>query len=49
MGVGRILVVDDEPDVRSSVGEVLGKEGYDVVEAEDGEKGNSSLLCQSWS
>ena len=38
MGLGRVLVVDDEADVRKSVRLTLVKAGYDVVEAEDGEK-----------
>jgi two-component system chemotaxis response regulator CheY len=33
-----VLVVDDEPDVRKVVRMTLEKAGYDVVEAEDGEK-----------
>ncbi len=36
---GLVLVVDDEPDVRKVVRMILEKSGYDVVEAEDGEKG----------
>ena len=36
MGMGRILVVDDEADIRKSVRLTLTKAGYDVVEAEDG-------------
>ena len=43
MGPGRILVVDDDPDARSSVRAVLVKDGYDVVEAEDGEKGIEAI------
>ena len=39
MSIGRILVVDDEEDVRKSVRLILTKAGYDVVEAEDGEAG----------
>ena len=38
MGLGRVLVVDDEADVRKSVRLTLVKAGYDVVEAEDGLK-----------
>jgi two-component system chemotaxis response regulator CheY len=36
-GNGRILVVDDEPAIRAVVRKMLEKDGYDVVEAEDGE------------
>ena len=35
---GLVLVVDDEPDVRKVVKMTLQKGGYDVIEAEDGEK-----------
>jgi two-component system chemotaxis response regulator CheY len=35
---GRVLIVDDEPDVRKVVRMTLEKAGYDVIEAEDGEK-----------
>jgi len=35
---GLVLVVDDEPDVRKVVRMTLEKVGYDVIEAEDGEK-----------
>ena len=35
---GRVLIVDDEPDVRKVVKMTLTKAGYDVIEAEDGEK-----------
>ena len=37
-GNGRILVVDDEPDIRKIVRMTLEKAGYEVLEAEDGEK-----------
>ena len=39
MSEGRVLVVDDEADVRKSVRLILSKAGYAVVEAEDGEAG----------
>jgi two-component system chemotaxis response regulator CheY len=35
---GQVLIVDDEPDVRKVVRMSLEKAGYDVIEAEDGEK-----------
>jgi len=37
-GNGRVLVVDDEPHVRTVVRMTLEKAGYEVLEAEDGEK-----------
>ena len=35
---GRVLVVDDEPDIRKVVKMTLQKSGYEVLEAENGEK-----------
>ena len=35
---GRILVVDDEAQIRKPIGLMLKKEGYEVVEAADGEE-----------
>jgi two-component system chemotaxis response regulator CheY len=35
---GRILIVDDEPQVRKPISLMLKKEGYEVIEAEDGEQ-----------
>jgi two-component system chemotaxis response regulator CheY len=35
---GRVLVVDDEPDIRRVVKMTLQKAGYEVLEAENGEK-----------
>ena len=43
MGLGRILVVDDEAHIRTTIKMVLSKAGYDVVEAEDGEKGIQAI------
>lgn len=39
MPAGRVLVIDDDADVRKLVRATLAKAGYDVVEAEDGEDG----------
>ena len=39
MSEGRVLLVDDEADIRKSLRLILAKEGYDVIEAEDGEVG----------
>jgi DNA-binding NtrC family response regulator len=39
MGKGRVLVIDDEADVRRSVRLILTKAGYDVDEAEHPEAG----------
>ena len=38
MGLGRVLVVDDEADLRKAIRSILTKADYDVVEAEDGEQ-----------
>jgi len=43
MNEGRVLVVDDEAEVRKSVRLILSKAGYDVIEAEDGEAGVNAL------
>ncbi|MFO0775774.1 MAG: response regulator [Nitrospiraceae bacterium] len=37
-GNGRVLIVDDEADIRKVVRMTLQKAGYDVLEAENGEK-----------
>ena len=39
----KVLVVDDEPDVRKVVKMTLNKAGYDVIEAEDGEKAIAAI------
>ncbi len=45
MGLGRILVVDDEAHIRATVNMVLTKAGYEVVEAENGEKGIHAITA----
>ena len=42
-GKGRVLVVDDEKNIRDLVRMTLTKAGYDVVEAEDGGKAAEML------
>lgn len=43
MSKGRVLVVDDEADVRKAVRLILTKAGYDVDEADDPESGVALL------
>jgi two-component system chemotaxis response regulator CheY len=43
MSLGRVLVVDDEADIRKMVKMTLTKAGYDVIEAEDGKKGIAAV------
>ncbi len=38
MALGRVLIVDDEAELRKSIRLILTKADYDVVEAEDGEQ-----------
>jgi len=42
---GRVLVVDDEPDIRKVVKMTLQKAGYEVLEAENGEKAIEVINC----
>ena len=39
----RILIVDDEPNVRLVLATALGSVGYQVIEAEDGERRSRNL------
>jgi two-component system response regulator RegX3 len=43
MSPGRILVADDEPSVRESVGYALGQEGFEVTLAVDGDDADAKL------
>lgn len=42
-GTSRILIVDDEPDVRGTLKDYLAVHGYDVAEAESGESMRAAL------
>jgi two-component system response regulator RegX3 len=41
---GRILIADDEPSVRDSVGYALAQEGFEVTPAVDGEDADAKLV-----
>src|ERR1700709_1341036 len=43
MSSGRILIADDEPSVRDSVGYALTQEGFEVTPAEDGDQATEML------
>jgi DNA-binding NtrC family response regulator len=43
MAVGKILVIDDEEDVREVIKLHLEKEGFNIIEAENGEEGINVL------
>ncbi len=43
MAEGRVLVVDDEADLRKAIRSILTKADYDVVEAEDGEQAIAAI------
>ena len=47
MTQANILVVDDEPDIRQLVSEILEDEGYRVTVAEDGENARSAFARQT--
>ncbi len=41
--MAKILVIDDEPEIRFLIKRVLGEAGHEIVEAEDGEAGLKML------
>jgi DNA-binding response OmpR family regulator len=43
MSEGRVLVVDDDAEVRKSIRLILSRAGYDLIEAEDGEVGLATV------
>lgn len=44
MSLGRVLVVDDDEDIRGTLGAVLQAEGFDVLEARNGLHALQQLL-----
>ena len=42
----RILVIDDDPDVREFISESLAEQGYDVYQANDGKSGLSAYAAE---
>lgn len=44
MATGRILLIEDDRGILAALGERLGREGYRVLSAEDGEAGRALLL-----
>jgi CheY-like chemotaxis protein len=42
--IGRVLVVEDTPDIRELLGEILSFEGYDVATANDGAEALNRLV-----
>ncbi len=45
-GVAKILVIDDDPDVREFISESLAEQGYDVYQANDGKSGLSAFAAE---
>lgn len=43
MRQGRILIIDDDPDITEAMSVVLGNKGYDVVVAHDSDQGRERL------
>lgn len=48
MNGARILVVDDEPNIRELLDEILSEEGYDVTTAEDAEHARTAYREQNY-
>ncbi len=46
MSLARILVVDDEPEIRSAVGEILADEGYAVALAESAQEARMEVAAE---
>ncbi|UCG91203.1 MAG: sigma-54-dependent Fis family transcriptional regulator [candidate division WOR-3 bacterium] len=48
MEKGRILIVDDEESIRTSLVDLLGKNGYDALAVEDGYKALEKVKEEEW-
>jgi len=46
MGQGRILIIDDDPDITEAMTVVLENKGYDVASAADGSAGMEQVQAQ---
>lgn len=46
MGQGRILIIDDDPDITEAMTVVLENKGYDVASAADGSAGMAQVQAQ---
>jgi CheY-like chemotaxis protein len=44
----KILVIEDNPEVRENITEILELSNYEVVSAENGKKGVELALQQRW-
>ena len=42
-----ILLIDDDPDFRQSLGDLLDDSGYEVIQAENGDQGIALYLSQA--
>ena len=47
LGAEKILVIDDDPDVRAFISESLAEQGYNVFQANDGRSGLSAFAAES--
>jgi CheY-like chemotaxis protein len=47
MAAGHVLVVDDDPDIRETLGLVLGQHGYSVATAADGAEALQQLRAET--
>jgi len=47
MNQSHILIVDDEPDIRNLISDILADEGYSVATAANGDEANKQLKLKS--